>query len=92
MPDTENKQAVAIKYEKDQKKSAPRLVAKGTGLIADQILAAAKTHAIPVYQNKTLVNMLMAVEIDREIPPELYKAVAEVLAYVYRLDQSKVKR
>ena len=43
---------------------------------------------MPVYQDKTLVNMLMALEIDREIPPELYKAIAEVMAYVYKMDKS----
>lgn len=84
-------QAVAISYN-DQKDSAPRVVAKGAGFIAEQILTAAKQHAVPVYQNKTLTGMLMAVELDREIPPELYQAVAEVLAYVYRLDQTQGKR
>jgi flagellar biosynthesis protein len=91
MAEKDLKQAVAIKYDKPQKKMAPRVVAKGTGLIADKILEAAKSHAVPVYQNKTLANMLMAVELDQEIPPELYKAVAEVLAYIYRLDQGRVK-
>ncbi|EGO63127.1 FlhB cytoplasmic domain-containing protein [Acetonema longum DSM 6540] len=47
---------------------------------------------MPVYQNKTLTNVLMAVEIDREVPPELYNAVAEVLAHIYRLDQVLGKR
>lgn len=81
------KQAIALSYKDDQH-DAPRVVAKGAGFIAEQILAAAKQNAIPVYQNKALSSMLMAVELDREIPPELYKAVAEVLAYIYRIDQS----
>jgi flagellar biosynthesis protein len=84
------KQAIALNY-KEGENHAPRVVAKGAGFIAEQILAAAQKHAIPVYQNKTLSSMLMAVELDREIPPELYKAVAEVLAYVYRLDQKMGK-
>lgn len=88
---TENqskKHAVAIKYEKESG-AAPVVVAKGSGYVAEQILAAAQQNAVPVYQNKTLAAMLMAVELDKEIPPALYLVVAEVLAYVYRLDQRR---
>jgi flagellar biosynthesis protein len=89
--DTPRKEAVAIRYD-SKEDSAPRVIAKGAGLIAEQILAAAEKHTVPVYHNRTLTAMLMAVELDREIPPALYKAVAEVLAYVYRLDQQRRKR
>jgi len=84
------KEAVAIRYDQKQDK-APRVVAKGAGFVADQILATARKHTVPVYQNRTLTAMLMAVELDREIPPDLYKAVAEVLAYIYRLDEGRRK-
>ena len=47
---------------------------------------------MPIYQNKTLVNMLMALELDREIPPELYRSIAEVMAYVYRMDRERGER
>lgn len=87
----ERKHAVAIKYEQ-QNNDAPVVVAKGYGIIAENIVAAAQKHSVPVYQNKVLAGMLMAVDIDSQIPPELYQAVAEVLAYVYRLDQSLRKR
>ena len=80
--------AAALKYDADRDR-APRLVAKGRGHVAEHILAVAQKNAIPVYKNKSLINMLMALEIDREIPPELYKAIAEVMAYVYRMDKSK---
>ncbi len=80
--------AVALKYDM-QKDVAPRVIAKGKGHVAEHILATAQKNSIPVYQNKTLVNMLMALEIDREIPPELYKAIAEVMAYVYKMDKEK---
>ena len=83
-----DKQAVALKYDA-QKDTAPRVVAKGKGHTAEHILEAAQKASVPVYQNKTLVNMLMALEIDREIPPELYKAIAEVMAYVYKMDKAK---
>lgn len=90
-PDNPRKEAVAIRYS-DKEDRAPKVVAKGAGQVAERIMAAAAKHAVPVYQNKTLASMLMAVELDREIPPALYQAVAEVLAYVYRLDQSRRKR
>ncbi len=78
-------EAVAIRYDRERE-NAPRVVAKGRGTIAQQLMAIAKKHAVPVYQNQTVTQLLMAVELDREIPPELYQAVANVLAYVYRLD------
>ncbi|MBO4400861.1 MAG: EscU/YscU/HrcU family type III secretion system export apparatus switch protein [Selenomonadaceae bacterium] len=82
------RKAVALKYDILQD-AAPRVIAKGKGHVAEHILAAAQKNSIPVYQNKTLVNMLMALEIDREIPPDLYKAIAEVMAYVYKMDKDK---
>lgn len=83
----QEQQAVAVKYDAG-KDTAPKIIAKGRSLVANRILAEAKKHGVPVYQNKSLVNMLMALEIDREIPPELYKSIAEILAHVYRLDKS----
>lgn len=90
MDATVEKKAVALKYEPESN-VAPKVIAKGKGYVAENILAFAQKSAIPVYQNKSLVNMLMALELDREIPPELYSVVAEVLAYVYRIDK-KAKR
>jgi len=72
------KQAVAVRYRED-KDSAPR--------IAEQIINTAVQHSVPLYQNSTMAGMLLAVELDKEIPPELYKVVAEVLAYIFRIDQ-----
>lgn len=89
MSDTERDKipkAVALKYN-GHDGTAPKVVAKGVGFVAGKIIHSAKEHGVPIYQNKTLTGMLMAVELDREIPPELYQAVAEVLAYIYRLDQ-----
>ncbi len=79
------KKAVALKYDPGES-SAPKVVAKGRGHVAENILAAAQSNAVPVYQNKSLVNLLMALDLDKEIPPELYTTVAEVLAYIYRMD------
>ena len=78
-------EAVALRYDKDRE-DAPRVVAKGRGFVAQQLLAIAKRNAVPVYQNQTVTQLLMAVELDREIPPDLYQAVANVLAFVYRMD------
>lgn len=82
----EQKQAVALRYDTDGD-SAPKVIAKGRGHIAENILQTAQNSKVPVYQNKGLTQMLMALELDSEIPPELYQAVAEVLSYVYRTDK-----
>jgi flagellar biosynthesis protein len=82
-------QAVALRYNEEN--VAPQVIAKGKGYVAENILNAARKNSVPIYQNKTLTSMLMAVDIDREIPPDLYTAVAEILAYVYRMDQKNKK-
>ena len=84
------KKAIALTYQKSN--HAPKVVAKGSGFIADRIMATAKQNSVPIYQNKTLASMLMAIELDREIPPELYQAVAEVLAYIYYVDKKMGKK
>jgi flagellar biosynthesis protein len=61
-------------------------VAKGRGLVAEQIIARAHEHGVFVHQSKELVALLMQVELDDEIPPALYRAVAELLAWLHQLD------
>jgi len=76
--------AVALKYEEGM--AAPQVIAKGTDLIAMRIRDLAKTHAVPVLQSPMLARALYAnADLDRPIPAQLYTAVAQVLAYVYRL-------
>ena len=75
--------AVALKYNEEDD-DAPRVVAKGFGLTAEKIREAAEKCGIPIRQDSDLVEMLAQIDIDREIPPQLYAAVAEVLAMVYR--------
>lgn len=77
--------AVALKYETD-KDAAPRVVAKGKDFIAEKIIETARAHNVPLYEDKNLVQVLEALDLDTEIPPELYRAVAEVLAFIYRLN------
>ncbi len=80
------KKAVALKYE-PEKDQAPRVVAKGEGLLAERIIALAKEAGIPIKEDSSLVKALFKVELERQIPPELYEAVAAVLAWAWRLDK-----
>ena len=77
--------AVALKYD-GKTDTAPRVVAKGTGKIAQKIIDIAKEHKVPLCEDKNLVQVLAALDLETEIPAELYRAVAEVLALVYRLN------
>ena len=79
------KKAVALKYNKD-KDRAPKVVAKGKGYIAEKIIEAARENNVPLYKDKNLSQVLEALDLDTEIPPELYRAVAEVLAFIYKLN------
>jgi flagellar biosynthesis protein len=78
--------AVALKYDKD-KDQAPRVVAKGMRFKAEKIRELAKLYDVPVMRNVPLANALVRVEIGEEIPEELYDAVAEVLNFIYALQQ-----
>ncbi len=80
--ETRSQLAVALHYDK---KGAPRVVAKGRGSIGEKIIELAKAHDIPIEENDVLAGALSKVELGDEIPPELYKAVAEVLVFVLRL-------
>jgi len=77
--------AVALKYD-EKKDKAPRISAKGRGNIAAKIIDIAKEHNVPLYEDKNLIQILEALDLETEIPPELYRAVAEVLAFIYRLN------
>ena len=79
--------AVALAYQEGD--SAPRIVAKGRGLIAEQIIERAKEHGVAVHESKELVALLMQVELDDDIPPALYRAVAELLAWLYRVESAQ---
>lgn len=81
-----DKKAVALKYEMGRDR-APRVTAKGKGLIADRIIEVAREHHIPLHEDRDLVQVLEALDLDAEIPPELFRAVAEVLAFIYRMNK-----
>ena len=78
-----SKLAIALHYEKGS--GAPVVVAKGRGSIGAKIVEIAKTHDIPIEENEVLAGALSKIELGEEIPPDLYKAVAEVLVFVLRL-------
>jgi flagellar biosynthesis protein len=78
-------QAVALVYDPDD--GAPRVVAKGRGLLAEEIIARAQSAGVFVHESPELVSLLMQVDMDARIPPELYIAVAELLAWLYQLEQ-----
>lgn len=81
------KNAVALTYGKTE--AAPRVVAKGRGLLAEQIIARAREHGVYVHESPELVSLLMQVDLDQHIPPQLYLAVAELLAWLYRLESGE---
>jgi len=78
--------AAALRYEM-KKDRAPRVVARGKGEIAQKIIEVAKEHNIPLYEDKELLQVLEALDLDTEIPTELFRAVAEVLAFIYRMNK-----
>jgi flagellar biosynthesis protein len=82
------KKAVALKY-KPGDDHAPRVTAKGTGRLAERIIEMARKHGIPVKDDPDLVEVLSRLDLHDQIPPELYVVVAELLAFVYRLNQEK---
>ena len=81
------KSAIALAYQSGD--AAPRVVAKGRGLIAQAIIERAKEHGVYVHESEDLVGLLMQVELDEHIPPQLYLAVAELLAWLYRLERGE---
>ena len=82
-----NQQAIALAYAAGE--YAPKIVAKGRGAIAEQIIARAKEHDVFVHESKDLVALLMQVDLDDHIPPALYQAIAEILAWLYKLEEGK---
>jgi flagellar biosynthesis protein len=79
--------AVALKYNQ-KKDGAPRVVAKGRGEIAEKIIQVAREHNVPLVEDQDLIQILEALDLETEIPPALYRAVAEVFAFIYRLNRS----
>jgi flagellar biosynthesis protein len=87
----ESRQVVALRYE-PKRERAPKIVAKGRGYLADKIIEIAREHNIPIRQDKNLLQILSRLDLNDEIPTEVYKAVAEILAFIYRLSNRQSVR
>lgn len=86
-PRKRRQNAVALAYGAGD--PAPKVVAKGQGLVAERIMERAKEAGVFVYESKELVSLLMQVDLDREIPPALYRAIAELLAWLYYVESGQ---
>lgn len=82
------KQAASLKYEQE-KTNAPKLTSYGKGSIAYNIIDVAKQNNIPIKKDEDLLQMLSQIEVNEEIPTELYKAVAEVFSFIYGISNDK---
>ena len=80
--------AAALRYD-TQKENAPRLVAKGEGKTAQNIIKIAELHNLPIKKDEDLIELLSNVALDKEVPDALYKAVAEVFSFVYKMSRKK---
>jgi len=80
------KVATAITYDAE-KDIAPRITAKGQGLVAEKIIELAQKHNIPIKNDPGLIEILSRLDINEQIPTDVYRAVAEILAFVYKLNQ-----
>ena len=87
----DRQQAVALRYA-PKKDHAPKLVAKGRGYLAEKILDLARQYNIPVRQDKNLLQILSRLDLNEEIPAEVYKTVAEILAFIYRLSNRQLTK
>jgi len=80
-------QAVALVYETGA--PAPKVVAKGRGLVAEQIINVAQEAGVFIHESKELVSLLMDIDLDKQIPPTLYRTIAELLAWLYHIESAQ---
>ncbi|NEU29390.1 EscU/YscU/HrcU family type III secretion system export apparatus switch protein [bacterium LRH843] len=85
--DETKRRAVALRYQ-SEKDPAPKIIGKGKGFIANEIIEQAKKHDIPIQKDPSLVEMLGSLELNQAIPEELYEVVAEVFSFIYRIDRN----
>ena len=85
------KEAVALGY-KPQQDAAPKILGKGKGFVAEKILEIARKHGIPIKYEPDLVQILSKLDLNEQIPPSLYRVVAEIFAFVYRVNRDYPRR
>ncbi len=88
-PDTSRRSAVALRY--DTGDTAPRVVAKGYGALAETIIRTARENDLYIHDSPEMVGLLMQLDLDQHIPPQLYQAIAELLAWLYSLETTQTK-
>lgn len=84
--ETRRKEAVALSYD-HEKDAAPKVVAKGKGKVAENILKKAQDYDIPIQEDPSLIQLLAEINVNDSIPEQLFEAVAEVFAFIYRVDR-----
>lgn len=84
LPSPRRNRVVALRYEHNS--AAPRIIARGEGFVAEQLIARAEEAGVPVRAEPELVELLLKLDLNELVPPTLYAAVAEVLAWAYRID------
>jgi flagellar biosynthesis protein len=84
------KKAVALSYQ-EKEDTAPRVIAKGKGILADSIIEAARKNDIPVQEDPSMIEVLHKLEVNEQIPEELYLAVAEIFSFIYQVDKHAEK-
>ena len=85
--DFSNKKAAALSYRKEY--NAPRVIAKGKGKTAEKIVEVGKKEDIVIYEDQNLIEDLLRLELNEEVPQELYEAVSEIILFVYSIDKEK---
>lgn len=88
-PTPGEKLAVALKYDQGDD-SAPKVKAKGSGWTAERIIEIAKENDVPIQEDKDLVQILSMLELDQEIPSNVYGAVAKILSFIYRMRSQRI--
>lgn len=91
MTESETKKAVALSYD-EAKDEAPKVVATGSGLVAERIIETAREAGVAIQENPSLVSALAALDLGEQIPAELYPVVAEVLVWVRRVDKAQAAK
>lgn len=86
---TDRKQAIALSYE--QSMESPRVVAKGGGLVAERMLALAQANGVPIHEDPALLSLLSALQIEEQIPDDLYQVIAELFVFLYQMEQGKIE-
>lgn len=84
----DQKKAIALSYE--QSMDAPHVVAKGTGIVAERILEIALASGVPVHEDPALLSLLSALNIEEQIPEDVYQVIAELFVFLYQMEQDKI--